>query len=626
MQNNDKMHPEDMRNLLIFGALSIILWLSYDHFILKPKVEKMKAAQVVAETVSQNNIQNSDLIELPRSKVIGSNNNRIKIENDDLSGSINLIGGRIDDLILKNYFNTIEKKQNKVMLSPLKTKHPRFVEYGWISQDKNINVPDKNTKWHGYGVLTVDNPVTLSWNNGQGLTFKRTISLNEDFGFSVHQSVINNSSNSITLFPYALVTQKGLPEEFQGRAIIHEGPIIYAGSELYDPNYNKLKKDPKYTINADDGWLGLVDKYWLTAIIPETHENMTFRENYVAPAFDKAKGHYQVDVMGSGSTLSKGQSSNFNSNLYVGAKKLDLLQKYEKDWDVKHFDLAVDFGLFYFLTKPFFWVINFFYGLVGNFGIAIIMFTMVLRVAVFPLANTSFKSFARMREIGPQMQDLKEKHADDKQAMQQELVKLYQKEKVNPMAGCLPILVQIPIFFSLFKVLSNTIEMRHAPFFGWIHDLSAPDPTSVFNLFGVLPFDVPSFLMIGAWPCLMLITMLAQRQLSPPPPDKMQAQMVAMMPWFMTFILAKFAAGLVIYWTFNNLFSVIQQYIIMRRMGVEIHFFNKEKTKAAADAKEAALKAELAKKKEDLEKEMKKKSAPKSISKPKPKKKAKKKK
>ena len=626
MQKNDKMHPEDMRNLLIFGALSIMLWLSYDHFILKPKITKMKAAQVVAEANSQNNFQTSDLIELPRATVIAQTSKRIEIDNDLLHGSIDLVGARIDDITLKNYFKTVKKKEPVSVLSPLKTQHPRFVEYGWVSQDSSVEVPSKDTVWKGGGTLTATNPVTLTWNNGQGLLFQRIITLDDDHGFSVTQEVLNQTSKPVTLFPYALVTQKGMPEGYEGRWIVHEGPISYTGKDLYDPNYKKLTKEPKHEAIADDGWIGFVDKYWLTALVPAEKESLTFRVNYIGSTIEKVKNHYQVDITGQERKIAPGQVGAFKTNLFVGAKKLNRLEKYEKEWDVKHFDLAVDFGLFYFLTRPFFWFINLFYGFVGNFGVAIIMFTVVLRLAVFPLANTSFRSFARMREIGPKMTELREKYSDDKQAMQQELVKLYQKEKVNPMAGCLPILIQIPIFFSLFKVLSNTIEMRHAPFFGWIQDLSAPDPTTVFNLFGAIPWSPPLILMIGAWPCMMLVTMIAQRQLSPPPPDKMQARMIALMPWFMTFILAKFAAGLVIYWTFNNLFSVIQQYVIMRSMGVEVNFFNKKGSKDEEQISEARLTLDEKKEllKEEVEESVERVAKP--ISKPKPKKKTKKKK
>ncbi|MEM9469007.1 MAG: membrane protein insertase YidC [Pseudomonadota bacterium] len=626
MNQNDKMHPDDMRNLLIFGALSIVLWLSYDHFILKPKIEKMRAAQVVAEKVSQANVTDDDLREIPREDSI-SKGARVTIDNPAVSGSIQLQGARFDDLILKNYFNTIEKESNKVMLSPAQTKHPRYIEYGWVSQDKSIKTPDNNSLWRASGTLSEDSDLVLSWNNGQGLTFKRTISLNEDFGFTVSQEVQNQSGKAVTLFPYALVTQRGLPDDFEGRWIVHEGPTSYVGGELYDPDYKKLEKEPSHEAAAEEGWIGFVDKYWLTAIVPAQDEETTFRLQNIKSTLPNVKRRYQIDTMGSGRVVEPGQTINYESHLFVGAKKLNLLEKYEKEWNVSHFDLAVDFGLFYFLTRPFFAVLNFFFGLVGNFGVAIILFTVMLRIFLFPLANTSFKSFARMKQIGPQMQELRESYADDKQAMQQELVKLYQREKVNPMAGCLPILIQIPIFFSLFKVLSNTIEMRHAPFFGWIQDLSAPDPTSVFNLFGLIPWQPPGFMMIGAWACLMLVTMIVQRQLSPPPPDKLQARMIAFMPWMMTFILAGFAAGLVIYWTFNNLLSVIQQYVIMRRMGVEVHFFNKKKQieQAEKEAEEAKQKAKdsIQAKKDALVEELKdkKETQPKAVSKPKPKKK-----
>lgn len=582
--NNDpnKMHPQDMRNLIIFGALSIILWLSYDSFILKPKLEKIKAAQVVAEQISQDNLQSDDLVELPREEVIAETK-RVSLKNQDVFGSINLKGARLDDLRLQNYYKTVDATEHSVVLSPSKSKHPHFIEHGWVPNDKSIKIPTKDTIWQSdTNELTPDNKATLRWNNGQGLTFIRVIDMDENYGFNVEQKVINNSSKEVTLFPYALIMQNGLPEDYEGRWIVHEGPIAYVDGELYDPNYNKLKKEPRNKMVGDTGWTGLVAKYWLTAIVPDQKEEITYRTHHIASQIENVKSRYQVDMTGKGRVIKPGESATFETHIFAGAKKLALLEKYEKDWSITHFDLAVDFGLFYFLTRPFFAVINFFYGLVGNFGIAIIMFTVVLRICVFPLANTSFRSFARMKELGPQMAEMREKYADDKTKMQQELVALYQKEKVNPMAGCLPILIQIPIFFALFKVLSNTIEMRHAPFFGWIKDLSAPDPTTVFNLFGLIPWDPPSFFMVGIWPCLMLITMLVQRQLNPPPPDKMQAQMIALLPWVMTFILAKFAAGLVIYWTFNNLFSTIQQYIIMRRMGVDVYIFNRSKMKAEA--------------------------------------------
>ena len=574
MQDKDKMHPQDMRNLIIFGVLSVILWLSYDHFILKPKMEKMRAAQEVQqEAIATAQIKSgmSTETERPRHEII-KETSRIDIKNDLVFGSINLTGGRIDDLSLTQYFKTIKKQENSVVLSPSGSLYPKYVEQGWVSADTTIKVPDSKSQWRKVAgdILSPGNPVTLTWNNGQGVRFEKVISLNEDYGFTVIQRVINNSGKAITLSPYALIAQRGVPEDFLKRWIVHEGPMGYFGDELFEETYGKMSKDPVIQATADQGWIALSSKDWLTALVPVQGESTKYRMIYTKGTGIQIKDRYQVDTVGASITASAGGMIETQSRFYAGAKKLNLLTGYEKQWDVPHFDLAVDFGLFYFLTRPFFFVINFFYGLVGNFGVAIILFTVVLRICVFPLANTSFKSFANMRKIGPQMQELRTKYKDDKQQLQQELVKLYQKEKVNPMAGCLPILVQIPIFFSLFKVLSNTIEMRHAPFFGWIQDLSAPDPTSIFNLFGLIPINLPGFLMIGIWPCLMLVTMIIQRKLSPPPTDKLQAQMIAMMPWVMTFVLAQFAAGLVIYWTFNNLFSTIQQYIIMRRMGVDV--------------------------------------------------------
>ncbi len=577
MQDKDKMHPDDKRNLIIFGVLSLILWLSYDHFILQPKMDKMRAAQVVQEQQVSAQVQTSQgeviLAEAPREEVLErTQNDRVDIKNDLIFGSLNLTGARIDDVALTKYFKTIEAEENSVVLSPVGTPHPKYVEQGWVSTDSSIKLPNSKTEWTKIAgdVLSPNNPVTLSWNNGQGVRFEKVVSVNNDYGFTVIDRVVNNSRQNLTLFPYGLVVQRGVPEEFLGRWIVHEGPIGYFGDELVEETYGKMSKDPIIEETANKGWVALTSKNWLTAVLPTHGQDTKFRITYTEYKNQATKDRYQADITGPAITAPVGGMATTETKFYIGAKKLDLLTKYEKEWDVPHFDLAVDFGLFYFLTRPFFAVINFFYGIVGNFGVAIILFTVILRIAVFPLANTSFKSFAKMRQIGPKMGELREKYKDDKQQLQQELVKLYQREKVNPMAGCLPILIQIPIFFALFKVLSNTIEMRHAPFFGWIQDLSAPDPTSVFNLFGLLPFTPPGFLMIGVWPCLMLITMIVQRKLSPPPTDKLQAQMIAAMPWVMTFVLAQFAAGLVIYWTFNNLFSTIQQYIIMRRMGVDV--------------------------------------------------------
>ncbi len=642
MQDKDKIHPEDKRNLLIFAALSLVLWLAYDHFILKPKMENMRATEIVRAQVEQENLSNGVIavdVEAPREEVIANTNaKRVDIKNDLIFGSLNLTGARIDDIGLTNYFKTIEREENSIVLSPIGTAHPKYVEQGWVAADKTINLPTSKTEWSliAGDVLSENSPVTLSWNNGQGFRFEKVVSVNNDYGFTIIDRVINNSGRDVTLYSYGLVSQRGMPEEFEGRWIVHEGPIGYLGNDLVETTYGKMGKEPVIEETKDQGWVGLTSKNWLTAIVPSQDQNTKFRITYTESQNQNVKDRYQADITGPAMNVPASGMAEAQNQYYIGAKKLALLNKYEKEWGVPHFDLAVDFGLFYFLTRPFFAVINFFYGLVGNFGVAIIIFTVILRIAVFPLANTSFKSFANMRKIAPKMTEMREKYGDDKQKLQQELVKLYQREKVNPMAGCLPILIQIPIFFALFKVLSNTIEMRHAPFFGWIEDLSAPDPTSIFNLFGLIPIDLPGFLMIGAWPCMMLVTMIIQRKLSPPPTDKLQAQMIAAMPWVMTFILAQFAAGLVIYWTFNNLFSTIQQYIIMRRMGVNVDLMGNILGKKKEPTPIDGVHVESAKVEEDIEdalgidqkdtpEKAVKESKPKKISKPKPKKSKKKK-
>ncbi|MEM8833545.1 MAG: membrane protein insertase YidC [Pseudomonadota bacterium] len=628
-----KMHPDDKRNLIIFGVLSVLLWLSYDHFILGPKLEQMRIAQEAAQQQAielQAQSGMLDDIEVPRDQAIETTTaERIQIDNELLKGSINPVGARFDDLETKKHFKTVERVEEAVLLSPSNAPYPKYVEQGWIAADTTIKTPDSKSVWQKVGgdVLSNNSPVTLEWNNGQGLTFQHVIEIDDAYGFTLVKRVMNKGNQDVTLYPYGLIAERGIPEDFESRFVVHEGPIAYANGELFEATYGKMDDKPKYEERSTGGWVGLTTKSWLTALVPDQAQNATYRINYTSTVENNlnpnAKDRYQADTLGAALVIPAGGMNEYTSRFFVGAKNLKLIDRYEEEWSVAKFDLVIDWGWFFFLTKPFFIILQFFYGLVGNFGVAIIMLTIILRIAVFPLANTSFKSFANMRKIGPQMQELREKYNDDKAKLQQELVKLYQREKVNPMSGCLPILVQIPIFFSLFKVLSNTIEMRHAPFFGWIQDLSAPDPTSVFNLFGLLPFTPPDVLQIGIWPCLMLVSMIIQRKLSPPPPDKMQARMIAALPWIMTFILAQFAAGLVIYWTFNNIFSTIQQYIIMRRMGVEVDFIGNilGKNKKNADNTDEVIEGEATEVVEEKIAD----ETPKEISKPKPKKSKKKK-
>ena len=638
MQDKNKMHPDDLRNLIVFGAISLLMWLAYSHFILEPQKKQMlEARQVAKQTaiMAQTEAGFADQ-ERDRAEIITEQKaqaTRIDIETSEVFGTINLVGARLDDLSLKEYFQTVERIDNSVVLYPRNTAHPHYIENGWASPDKNLKLPNTKTRWQVVGneKLTPSTPVTLQWNNGQRVTFEQKISIDEHFMFNIQKRIINNTNAAIVVYPYSIIAQRDIPADFMNRFVVHEGPIGYIGDELYEETYGKMSKDPLIVKTADRGWIGLTTKDWHTAIIPEQGLESKYRFAYTKGATEQIKDLYQTDVTGPAISVQAGEAAQSEVNIFAGAKKLSLLNEYEDKLNIPHFDLAVDFGIFYFLTKPFFYVINFLYGIVGNFGVAIILFTILLRICVFPLANTSFKSFARMKKMGPQMTELRTKYADDKQKMQQELVKLYQKEKVNPMAGCLPILVQIPIFFSLFKVLSNTIEMRHAPFVGWIQDLSMPDPTSMWNLFGLLPWDGPDFLSIGIWPIFMLITMLLQRKLSPPPADKMQAQLFALIPWIMTVILANFAAGLVIYWTFNNLFATIQQYIIMKRMGVEVDLIgnilgrNKDKEMEPVDGIHPEAQVASEKIEEALSGDDEPPTPPKKVTKPKPKKSKKKK-
>lgn len=586
MNNPDQMHPNDRRNLILFAVLAISMWLSYDFFIARPHAEALREAARTAqaqraaiEASAPAEILDTAIIR-PRPDVIESTP-RVRMENDHLNGSINLRGARLDDIELKDYYKTVEREELMTVLSPARTSFPRYVESGWTASGEVGDLPNADTLWNVKGggdpVLTPGNPVTLSYRNPQGVMFEKTFTLSEDFGFTIENAVINNTGRAITLHPYALVTEHGTPEDMQNRGIVHEGPIGYFEDTLEERSYKDFRKKREESFTAQSGWIGITSKYWFTAIVPGDMESENRFRFVSSPAInEKTKDRYQTDLVGSAVTVSSGERASVTHHVYSGAKKLALLDQYEQAWNAPHFDLAVDFGWFYFLTKPFFLALTFLYGLTGNFGVAIIIFTCILRVFIFPLANTSYKSFAKLRMVSPEMYTIRHQYKDDKQKMQEELVKLYQKHKVNPAAGCLPIVVQIPIFFALYKVLSNTIEMRHAPFFGWIQDLSVPDPTTIFNLFGLIPWDPPSFLMIGIWPLMMMTAMIVQKNLSPPPEDPLQARILGWMPFVMGYIMAGFASGLVIYWTVNNVLAVIQQMIIMKMMGVPIHLFKKD--------------------------------------------------
>lgn len=579
MKDKEKMHPEDMRNLIIFAILSIIMWVGYDYFVLQPQKLAMQQAKKVRTEMMLAQPEVFEPVKLVDRGEALKTVERLTFGNDEIKGTITLKGARIDDLQLKNYFETLEKKVNVSILSPDKAKYARYIDAGWVAENKEIALPGPTSIWQVQGNenLTPDTPVILVWDNGQGLRFERTFSIDNQYLLKIRQRVINSGAQDIVLHPYALISQVGLPEGYQGRWIMHEGPMGFIGGELTEISYKNIVKEPRTTVKGETGWTGVSDKYWLTALIPAQGRETTYRYRYTPDVADKERGRYQTDFTGTPSTLSPGQAIENQFYIYAGAKKVLVLEDYQRELGIPKLDLAVDFGWFWFFTRPFFLALHYLGAAVGNMGVAIIILTVLIRTAVFPLTNISYRSFAKMKVVAPQIHELRARLGDDKEKLQQGIMELYQKEGVNPMSGCLPIFIQIPIFFAFYKILFMTIEIRHAPFFGWIKDLSAKDPTSVFNLFGLLPYEVPAFLGIGVWPCLMLVVMLVQKRLNPPPQDKLQRDMMNYFPFIITFVMAGFASGLVIYWTFSALISVIQQTIIMRSLGVPVYLFEKDK-------------------------------------------------
>ena len=496
---------------------------------------------------------------------------RVKIDTPRLHGSIDLLGARLDDLTLANYHETVDPKSPEVvLLSPPGTQDPYLAEFGWVAVGPDAKVPGPQTRWtETGGQLTPTNPVTLTWDNGQGLLFTRTISVDPNYMFTVRDAVRNNGTDPVKLLPYGLISRTGTPH-VAGYYILHEGLIGYLGGSLQEVKYSSLNPGTPIDYTSNGGWLGFTDKYWLTSLIPPQNEAVKARFTHTV---DAGVDRYQTDYLGPEVTVAPDGMAESSARFFAGAKEVNLLDAY-KDSGIPLFDRAIDFGWFYFLTKPIFLILQFFYEILGNFGLAILLLTLCVKLLFFPLANKSYNAMSKMKLLQPEIQKLRERFPDDKARQQQEMMALYKRVGANPLAGCLPIVIQIPVFFALYKVLFVTIEMRHAPFFGWIHDLSAPDPTSFANLFGLLPFTPPvnlpivgSILMIGAWPLVMGLTMFLQQKLNPQPVDPVQARMFMLLPIVFTFMLSGFPAGLVIYWAWNNLLSIGQQWAIMRRAG-----------------------------------------------------------
>ena len=495
---------------------------------------------------------------------------RVAIDTPSVRGSISLKGGRLDDLTLKDYRVTVDPDSEQViLLSPTGAPHAYYAERGFVGAGgSTLALPTAETLWtaEGQGTLTPSSPVTLTYDNGDGLKFTRTISIDEKYMFTIDDTVTNSGTEAVTLYPYGLVSRHELPK-VQGFYILHEGLIGVVDEGLEEISYSTALEEKPATFKTENGWLGITDKYWATVVIPE--QGKSFEAKFAG--FENGdRQRFQTDYLMGPLSVAPGGTEQVSGQVFAGAKEVNVVDSYAAAYEIPKFDLLIDWGWFYFMTKPMFFAHDYFYKLVGNFGVAILIVTLLIKLVLFPLANKSYVSMSRMKKLAPEMQKIKERFADDRMRQQQAMMEMYKKEKVNPASGCLPILVQIPIFFALYKVLFVTIEMRHAPFFGWIKDLSAPDPTSVFNLFGLIPWDPPTFLMIGAWPLIMGTTMWFQMKLNPAPPDPVQQKIFTWMPVIFTYLLASFPAGLVIYWAWNNTLSILQQSFIMWRQGVDI--------------------------------------------------------
>src|SRR3954447_15994886 len=506
---------------------------------------------------------------------------RIAIDTPRLKGTIALKGARIDDLSLVAYRETVEPTSPPItLLSPSGTEHPFYAEFGWVAgAGVTAKLPNVDTEWRqeGSGALSPTHPITLTYDNGEGLTFRRTIAVDDKYLFTAKDEVKNNGPAPVSLFPYALVSRHGTPKT-EGYYILHEGFISVMGAEgLKEESYKTVEEKKTIAFKATNGWLGFTDKYWAATLLPETNASLNARFSSGAAGATKT---YQTDYLLDAQTIAPGATGAADMRLFAGAKEVTTIDAYDKALNLNRFELLIDWGWFYFITKPMFKAIDFFFHWTGNFGLAILIVTVLVKLLFFPLANKSYASMAKMKALQPQMQAARERYPDDKVKQQQEMMELYKKEKINPLAGCLPIVIQIPVFFSLYKVLFVTIEMRHAPFIGWIRDLSAPDPTKIFNLFGLIPYDptlLPvfgQFLHLGFWPIIMGITMFFQMKLNPAPPDPTQKMLFDWMPLIFTFMLASFSAGLVIYWAWNNSLSVLQQSIIMKKNGAKIELFD----------------------------------------------------
>jgi len=559
------------KNVFIAIALSMSVLLFWSAFVDSPQPADIKNKKNPNSQIEENVIENS-IVPSIDGTVIKKNisrkdslkkTNRILLENKKIKGSISLVGASIDDLSFKNYKVDIKSNDIVKFLNPKETKNEYFAESGWASIGNKIKVPTNKSIWSVVGnkVLAVNNPVTLEWNNGSNLIFRKKIEIDDNYLFKINQEVKNNSLEQVKLYPYAQLTRKNIPDDLKGFYILHEGFIAVLDEELKEDDYDDIE-EKKIVREASKGWIGITDKYWMTALIPEAGEK--FKSTFLYQ--DSYKANF---LLSNPKVIEPSSKGNNEIKIFVAAKEVQTIDAYAKNENIEKLDLIIDWGWFYFFTKPLFFAVDYLFKLTGNFGIAIVLITVMIRLIFFPLASYSFKSMAKMKALQPEMARLKDLHKDDKVKLQQAIMALYKKEQINPASGCLPVLIQIPFFFAIYKMLFISLEMRHQPFFGWIKDLSASDPTTIFNLFGLLPFTTPSFLIIGIWPILMGLTMFVQQKLNPAPTDPIQAKIFMFFPVFLTVILASFPSGLVVYWTVNNILTIAQQWFIMKRTTVK---------------------------------------------------------
>ena len=575
------MNGNNSNTFLAIG-LSVLVLVLWQVFYIGPIVEEeRKQAEIIAqrEAVQSGQASPSDNAAIPQSDTTtaqapASNNEseaeeekRLTIDTELLIGSLNLRGARIDDLRLKKYkVENTEESPLITLLSPRNSSNPYFAEFGYLNSPTSGEVPSANTVWNASAnTLGANSSVTLDWTNEKGIRFEREIALDDKYMFTITDRIANTSSDPVELTPYGRIARFGEPDT-QGIFVLHEGLIGHFGDDEYEEvDYDDVREANEISLaRTPRGWLGITDKYWAAALIPGTSFKPRFFHS------DTGAELFQTDFVGEVTSIAAGSTSEVSNKLFAGAKVTEIIDGYQEDLNIHNFDLMIDWGWFYFITKPLFWLIHWLHGIFGNFGVAILGATVIIKAIFLPLANMSYASMAKMKKVQPEMTEMRERYGDDKMKQQQEMMAIYKREKINPAAGCLPMLVQIPVFFALYKVLFVTIEMRHAPFFGWIQDLAAPDPTSIFNLFGLLPFEVGGLFLVGIWPVIMGITMFLQFQMNPAPPDPTQAMIFKWLPLVFTFMLASFPAGLVIYWAWNNTLSLIQQGIIMKRHGAEL--------------------------------------------------------